>query len=94
MHIVHQGFDTIALSIQANISQDLFDALDALRETAEENRAPAPFEYGGAEFDLLPMAAMDIVSFSEADHWTSHGSLKGPPRVTLGASVFQLAQFS
>ncbi len=25
MHVVHRGFDTIALSIQANISKDLFD---------------------------------------------------------------------
>ena len=54
MHIVHQGFDTLALSIQANISQELFDALDTERETAEANRSNVPFTYGGAEFDLLP----------------------------------------
>ena len=54
MHIVHCGFDTLALSIEANISQELFALLDAEREKAEEARAPVPFTYGGADFDLLP----------------------------------------
>lgn len=54
MHIVHRGFDTIALSVQANISADLFKILDAEREKAEEARKPIPFTYGGAEFDVLP----------------------------------------
>jgi len=54
MHIVHCGFDTLALSIETNISQELFALLDAEREKAEEARAPVPFTYGGADFDLLP----------------------------------------
>ncbi|WP_170545816.1 hypothetical protein [Ruegeria arenilitoris] len=54
MHVVHRGFDTIALSIQANISQELFDLLNTERERAEEERHPVPFSYGGADFDLLP----------------------------------------
>lgn len=54
MHIVHCGFDTLALSIEANISQELFALLDAEKEKAEETRAPVPFAYGGADFDLLP----------------------------------------
>jgi len=54
MHLVHRGFDTIALSIQANISPELFELLNAEREKAEEGRAPVPFSYGGADFDLSP----------------------------------------
>ncbi len=54
MHVVHRGFDTIALSIQANISQELFELLNVERERAEEKRHPVPFSYGGADFDLLP----------------------------------------
>ncbi len=54
MQVVHRGFDTIALSIQANISQELFDLLCTERDRAEEERHPVPFEYGGADFDLLP----------------------------------------
>ncbi|SIN99001.1 hypothetical protein SAMN05444722_0029 [Rhodovulum sp. ES.010] len=53
MQIVHRGFDTIALSIQANIPPELFDYLDGEREKAEEARAPVPVSYGGVEFDLL-----------------------------------------
>ena len=53
MKIVHRGFDTIALSIQANVSPDLLAALDVARDQAEEARAPLPFSYGGAEFDIL-----------------------------------------
>ena len=54
MHIVHRGFDTLILSIEANIPPDLFEYLDAEREKAEEARAPVPVSFGGAEFDLKP----------------------------------------
>jgi len=54
MIIVHKGFDTLTLSIQANISDELFAALDAERERAEEARQNIQFTYGGADFDLLP----------------------------------------
>ncbi|WP_171174918.1 hypothetical protein [Ruegeria sp. HKCCD8929] len=54
MHVVHRGFDTIALSVQANISSELFELLNTERERAEENRAQVPVTYGGADFDLLP----------------------------------------
>lgn len=54
MKIVHKGFDTLTLSIQANIPQELFAYLDTERERAEEARKQVPVSYGGAEFDLLP----------------------------------------
>ncbi|WP_343081439.1 hypothetical protein [Ostreiculturibacter nitratireducens] len=54
MRIVHQGFDTITLSIQANLPPELFDHLEDEREKAEEARAPRPVSYGGTDFDLLP----------------------------------------
>lgn len=54
MQIVHRGFDTIALSIQANIPPNAFAYLDAQREQAEEARAPVAVTFGGADFDLLP----------------------------------------
>lgn len=54
MHVVHRGFDTIALSIQTNISHQLFELLNSEREKAEESGNPVRFSYGGADFDLLP----------------------------------------
>ena len=53
MRIIHQGFDTLTLSIGVNIPTELFDYLDAERERAEEARAPVLISYGGAEFSLL-----------------------------------------
>lgn len=38
MITVHKGFDTITLAIQANIPSDLYEALDAERELAEDAR--------------------------------------------------------
>lgn len=52
MQVVHRGFDMLALSIQANISPELFAELDAARERAEETRDDVPFSYGGADFDI------------------------------------------
>ncbi len=52
MKVIHRGFDTIALSIQANISPELLAELDAARDRAEEACAPVPFSYGGADFDI------------------------------------------
>ncbi|MCI2400407.1 hypothetical protein [Aliiroseovarius subalbicans] len=54
MKIVHQGFDHLTLSIQANISHKLFAFLEAEKEQAEDARAPRPITYGGAVFDLQP----------------------------------------
>jgi hypothetical protein len=53
MQIIHRGFDTLALSIQANIPPDLFAELDAARDRAETARTSLPFSYGGADFDIL-----------------------------------------
>ncbi|MBW0159708.1 hypothetical protein [Sedimentimonas flavescens] len=54
MRIIHQGFDRLELSIEANIPPELFAYLDPEREKAEEARAPVPISYGGVEFDLAP----------------------------------------
>ena len=54
MKILHKGFDTITLAVQANIPPELFAYLEAEKEQAEEARAPRPVSYGGAEFDLQP----------------------------------------
>ena len=52
MHVVHRGFDTIVLAIEANISAELNAALDAARDAAEDARRALPFTYGGADFDI------------------------------------------
>jgi hypothetical protein len=52
MKVLHRGFDTLALSIQANISPDLFAELDDARDRAEEIGIAIPFSYGGADFDI------------------------------------------
>ena len=52
MKVIHRGFDTIDLSIQANISPELFAELDAARDRAEDARTSSPFSYGGADFDI------------------------------------------
>lgn len=54
VRIIHQGFDRLELSIEANIPPELFAYLDPEREKAEEARAPVPISYGGVEFDLAP----------------------------------------
>tara|TARA_R110002096_G_scaffold431621_2_gene647111 strand:- start:422 stop:1576 length:1155 start_codon:yes stop_codon:yes gene_type:complete len=53
MKVIHRGFDTLALSIQANISPELLAELDAARDRAEDARTAIPFSYGGADFDIL-----------------------------------------
>lgn len=53
MKVIHRGFDTLALSIQANIPPELFAELDAARDRAEDARSAAPFSYGGADFNIL-----------------------------------------
>lgn len=52
--VLHAGFDTIALSIRANISDELFARMDADKQKAEEQNAPLAVTYGGNGFDLLP----------------------------------------
>ncbi len=52
MKVIRRGFDTIDLSIQANISLELFAELDAARDRAEDARTSIPFSYGGADFDI------------------------------------------
>lgn len=52
MRVVHRGFDTLHLSIQKNIPEDLFDYLAAQKETAETLRETIPVTFNGADFDL------------------------------------------
>ena len=52
--VVHRGFDTLALSIKANISSTLLEHLDAELKVASEERREVLVNYGGLEFLLLP----------------------------------------
>ncbi|NOD96654.1 hypothetical protein GS610_05475 [Ruegeria sp. HKCCD6228] len=94
MQVVHRGFDTIALSIQANISQELFDLLNAERERAEEERHPVPFSYGGADFDLLPHGGNGYRFILKGGPLDVHWSFKKPNardpwgiRISVGSTL-------
>lgn len=52
MQVIHRGFDTVHLSIQANLPPDLFAYLTAEKERADEARAPVEVRYRGADFHL------------------------------------------
>ncbi|MBD3676962.1 MAG: hypothetical protein HUJ27_01000 [Rhodobacteraceae bacterium] len=94
MIVVHKGFDTITLAIQANIPQELFETLDAEREEAEEAREARPFEYGGADFDLLPYGGNGYRFILKGGPLDAHWFFKKPNsrdpwgiRVTLGSTL-------
>lgn len=52
MTILHRGFDTLTLAIQANIPVELFDHLDTERERAEQERQDVLIDYNGVELHL------------------------------------------
>ncbi len=52
--VLHRGFDTLALSIQANIGPELFEYLEAQKAIAEEEQKDVLISYGGAQFLLKP----------------------------------------
>lgn len=52
--VLHRGFDTLALSIQANIGPKLFEYLEAHKAIAEEEQKDVLITYGGARFLLKP----------------------------------------
>lgn len=52
--VLHRGFDTLALSIQANIGPELFEYLEAQKGIAEEEQKDVLITYGGAQFLLKP----------------------------------------
>lgn len=53
MRVVHQGFDTINLSIEANIPKEFFDFLTKEQELAADERSSRLIQYEGLEFELL-----------------------------------------
>jgi len=53
MEVIHKGFDTVNLSIEAQIPKEFLDFLDAEKATAEEERSTRPISYAGLDFDLL-----------------------------------------
>lgn len=55
--VLHKGFDTLTLSVQANIPSVLFDHLDAERERAEKEGKDILTEYNGVQFHLKPHGA-------------------------------------
>lgn len=52
MTIVHKGFDTLTLSVQANITPDLFDYLDGEKERADKERQDVLIDYNGVKMHL------------------------------------------
>ncbi|WP_417733899.1 hypothetical protein [Roseovarius sp.] len=52
--VLHRGFDTLALSIQANIDPELFEFLDAQKTIAEEEQREILITYEGLKFLLKP----------------------------------------
>jgi len=52
--VLHRGFDTLALSIQAHIGPDLFEFLTAEKERADQEDRDVLTEYGGLQFFLKP----------------------------------------
>lgn len=52
--VVHSGFDTLALSIKANISNVLLDHLDDELKVASEERREVLVTYAGLDFLLMP----------------------------------------
>jgi hypothetical protein len=52
--VVHRGFDTLALSIKANIPNGLLDYLDAELKVAADERREVLITYAGLNFQLLP----------------------------------------
>ena len=52
--ILHRGFDTLALSVQANIPSALFDHLDAERDRAEKDGKDVLIDCNGIRFHLKP----------------------------------------
>ncbi|MCR9146727.1 MAG: hypothetical protein NXH74_05950 [Rhodobacteraceae bacterium] len=94
MRVVHRGFDTLHLSIQKNIPEDLFDYLEAQKETAETLRETIPVTFNGADFDLSPYGGRGY-SFLLADgplgaQWAFKKPNPKDPwgvRVTVGSTV-------
>ena len=52
--VVHNGFDTLALAIKANIPSELFDHLETERELAETERRDVLVTYEDITFQLKP----------------------------------------
>lgn len=52
--VLHRGFDTLALSIQAHISAELFDFLEGEKALAEDEQREVLTEYNGLQFLIKP----------------------------------------
>ncbi|MCK8482874.1 hypothetical protein MUY21_02385 [Aliiroseovarius sp. S2029] len=52
--VLHRGFDTLALSIQANIGPKLFEYLEAQKAIAEDEQRELLISYEGPQFLLKP----------------------------------------
>lgn len=52
IEVLHRGFDTLTLAIQANIPADLFDCLEAEKERADAERQDVLVEYNGIPLHL------------------------------------------
>ena len=52
MQILHKGFDTLTIAIQANIPPKLFDYLEAEKKRADEERRDVLVEFNGVQLHL------------------------------------------
>ncbi len=50
--VLHKGFDTFTVSIQANIPSDLFDHLEGEKERADKDRQDVLVDYNGVQLHL------------------------------------------
>lgn len=88
MRVVHRGFDTLHLSIQKNIPEDLFKYLAAQKETAETLRDDIPVTFNGADFNLKPYGSSGYSFLLEDGPLGARWSFKKPnPKDPWGARV-------
>jgi hypothetical protein len=52
MQILHKGFDTLTIAIQANIPPDLFDFLEVEKGRADDERQDVLIEFNGVQLHL------------------------------------------
>src|SRR6056297_4303689 len=94
MRVVHRGFDTLHLSIQKNIPDDLYEYLTAQKETAETVRDDIPVTFNGADFNLKPHGSSGYSFLLEDGPLGARWSFKKPNpkdpwgvRVMIGSTV-------
>ncbi|WP_300030588.1 hypothetical protein [uncultured Roseobacter sp.] len=78
MTVLHRGFDTIALSVKAHITDTLLEALKADKARAEEERRDVQFDYGGFTFLLKPHGGAGYSFLLSGGNSGANWSIKTP----------------